>query len=222
MWLLRLPDERDEADSPWRRAEQARLLPNPDLPDTRWNRREARLGWSGDWPLEGQGRLWLRAWQVRFSDQPAERPLDDGSGDHGWRSVDRLQNGLQLHASGTFQRHWSLHLSQAWLPESDEPLSREYPTYLADGSLGWQRRYFSRELELRLLLGLHHEYGAVDALGDPLWERPELWLMAHAQRGRFTLWWSVRNLLGARNARVEGRTLYGYEEILGVRWDFHD
>jgi hypothetical protein len=55
-----------------------------------------------------------------------------------------------------------------------------------------------------------------------LWHRPEAWLLLHAQRGSFTLWWSVRNLLGADNARIDGRTLNGYEEILGVRWDFHD
>jgi hypothetical protein len=77
LWMLRLPEEREEASDPWRRAAQARLLPDPELPDTRWQRQEARLGWNSlHGPWRGQGRLDLRAWRVRFKDQPVERPLD--------------------------------------------------------------------------------------------------------------------------------------------------
>ena len=222
LWMTRVPGEREQTSNPWLRFAEATLLPDPRLPDTRWQREELRLGWHSAWPGNGQGLVSLRLLRLHLHDQPTERELADDSGNWQWEPVNRVQDGAQLIVEGQPARRLSLRFAQAWFPESKQPLSREAPTFISDGALGWHNRFFGSELDFHATLGAHHEYGAVNSLGQDLWTRPELWLQLHARRGHFTLWWTFRNLLHARNARMEGLPLNGYEEILGVRWDFAD
>jgi hypothetical protein len=216
--LERLPAQLDAFPNPWLREAGLPLEPNPRLRDCSWSRQELRLGtalWGGRAPVS------LRAWRVELRDDPSEVPASDST--WSWGGYDHTQWGLQLFLEAAPRPGWRARLAQGWFGDGRDMVSREFPSYLVDGSIARERRLYGGDLLLRVTAGLHHEYGGVGAGGVALWERPELWLMGEAARKRFTLWWSLRNPFNlAENARVQGRPLHGHEEWLGVRWGFVD
>lgn len=216
--LIRTVQGQDAFDSPWLRASNLPLLPDSTLSGTTWTRQELRLGatlWQGRLPVS------LRVWRVELDGDLLQTPASDSS--WSWAGHDHVQWGAQLFAEAALWRNASLRVSQAWFVDNRDLVSREFPSYLLDGVLRQERRFFGDELLLRLSAGLHHEFGGLDTEGDPLWVRPEFWLQGEATRRRFTLWWAVRDpFLGTDNARVQDRPLHAHEEWLGVRWTFVD
>ncbi len=208
----------DGFSSPWLRDSGRPLLPDSNLTGTRWRRQELRLGttlWQGRLPVS------LRAWRVELEHDLLETPVSDST--WSWRGHDHLHWGVQLFAEAALRPGWFLRFNQGWFFDNRDLVSREFPSYLLDAALRHEHAYYGGELRVSASAGLHHEYGAVDAAGDALWQRPELWFQCEAMRRRFTLWWALRSPFSrVENARVEDRALHGHEEWLGVRWSFED
>ncbi len=220
LWRTVVPGEQNPLRSPWLRDTGGSLLPDSSLAGWQWQRQELRLHgrWSLPWSLDLAASL--RGWRASSSGEPQPRAV--GNGDYRWTPVEGEQLGAQLFLDLAAPRDWRLQVSQGWFPEDGEAISREYPLYLLDARLSKQRRFFSEELLVRGVLGLHYESGGTDSAGNSLWEAPEPWVRIDARRGRFTLWWALRNPFDAVLQRVEGRPHFGHEEWIGVRWDFVD
>ncbi len=213
LYLLRSAGERGPFLNPWLRSSGQDLHPDHRLGRCTWFRQELGLD-TGD---SFAGRWRLRLWRLQLYDQPVESPVSDH---WEWRPRDHAQIGEQLFWNLKVLHDWGLALSQAWFHDDEGLVSHEFPTLLLDGRLSWARRIFGRELDFRVSLGAHYEWGGVDSNGADLWQGPEIWLLARAQRRGFTIWWSLRNPLSQSLSRVEGARLLGHEEWLGISWNF--
>lgn len=223
LYLSRDPALLDRVVSPWIRGSNGILAPDGDLEPMSWIRQELRGGIELRGPR--QATVSARAWRVAIVDQPVEvlyRSLQPGVPDTPkWLSEDHVHLGAQLHAGAGLVPHLRINYRLSWFDDDRNVVSREFPTLLNDGWLEYERKLFGRELDVRALLGLHHEHGGVDSQGAALWSGPELWIKLSARRGPFTIWWSLRNPGGLADiSRVEALPLPGHEEILGIRWNF--
>ncbi len=211
--LTRKPLLSDAVISPWRRDANLNLVGDSTLGASSWQRQELRLGTRA---LAGRLSLAMRAWRVELRDDPLETP---DSLTWTWKGWNHVQAGAQAFLGWQLSSRWRVDAAQAWFHDNRELISREFPQWMSDAVLTHERLLFRRELNLRVTMGLHHEYGGVDSRGNALWAAPEVWVKGEATRGAFSLMWALRNPFGlADNARVEDRPLHGHEEWLGVRW----
>lgn len=211
--LTRIALLSDAVISPWRRDATLNLVGDSTLEASRWTRQELRLGTRA---LAGRLSLAMRAWRVELRDDPLETPAIT---QWIWKGWDHVHAGAQAFLGWQLGARWRVDGAQAWFYDNRDYVSREFPQWMSDVVLAHERLLFRRELNLRVTMGLHHEYGGVDSQGNALWTAPELWLKGEATRGSFSLWWALRNPFSlADNARVEGRPLHGHEEWLGLRW----